>query len=149
MNTFLLTLHELYHQEINMKYIIILLSLSFLIACGTDNSVKDKVSQKIDLVDHIVGTYQGSIKLNSTPSVRACEAQIVKISAEQIEIDASSCRGESFKLILDKSKSAQNSMIFRNRNGQVIARIMGKTLSYQFPLNNGDVENFNGTLQED
>ena len=130
-----------------MKYFIFSISLFVVFACEPgSNSPAKNVSN--DLIDKVVGKYNGSFKYNSTKAPKSCQVEITKISSEQIQIDASSCLGQSVKLLLDKSKSSPHSMIFRNREGKVIARCMSKTFSYQLPLSNGEVENFNGIKEE-
>ena len=131
-----------------MKYYLLIISLFVVFACDSESKRSNK-SISNDLIDNAIGKYHGSIKHSSKNNSKSCFVEVTKLSSEQIQINASDCMSKSIKLLLDKSKSTSHSMIFRNREGRVIARCMGKTFDYQLPLPKGNTESFNGIKEEE
>ena len=127
---------------------IIILSTLLLFSCGSDITSKSTSSKDYDLIDTAIGSYHGFYKLKSQTNGNACNIKITKLSAEQISINSAECSGRTLELILDNQKSTLQTLIFRNRKGQVIARWMSGAFSYQLPIENDDVEHFKGRIDK-
>lgn len=136
------------------QYLIMLFVGICTVACGngtdtqlTNNS--DKTQSSTSLVDKVVGTYSGKMKMQSSTQKEGVDAkiEITKESEKSIRVKCLNEGGSTFILILDESRSNAYAQTYRNEKGQKIASLMHITFSYNFPREDGDIENFSGSKE--